>query len=93
MHAVDRGAPVGAATPLQVALLVPCHNEEATVAAVVAAFRESLPAARCHVFDSRSGDDTAARACAAGATVHPVALLARAMSFAVRSPTSRPTST
>ena len=60
--------------PLRVALLVPCHNEEATVAAVIAGFGESLPAARCHVFDNRSSDATAAIARAAGADVHPVAL-------------------
>jgi len=62
------------AQPLRVALLVPCHNEEATVATVVAGFRDSLPAARCHVFDNRSDDATAGIARAAGAQVHPVAL-------------------
>ncbi|MES5814672.1 glycosyltransferase family 2 protein [Pseudoxanthomonas sp. Soil82] len=65
------GAPAG---PLRIALLVPCHNEAATVAAVVAAFAVSLPQARCHVFDNRSDDATAAIARAAGAQVHAVAL-------------------
>jgi hypothetical protein len=74
MHAAEKGTPGSAAAPLRVALVVPCRNEAATVAAVVAAFRESLPAARCHVFDNRSEDDTAALARAAGATVHPVPL-------------------
>ena len=54
----DRTRDGGRAGPLQVALLVPCHNEAATVAAVVAGFRASLPAADCHVFDNRSDDGT-----------------------------------
>lgn len=76
MRSGDIGGGQGdqAGRPLQVALLVPCRNEEATVAAVVAGFRASLPAARCHVFDNRSSDATAAVARAAGAEVHPVAL-------------------
>lgn len=63
-----------AVPPLRIALLVPCRNEAATVADVVAAFGRSLPAARCHVFDNRSDDDTAAIARRAGAQVHAVAL-------------------
>ncbi|MCR6684976.1 glycosyltransferase family 2 protein [Pseudoxanthomonas sp.] len=60
--------------PLRIALLVPCRNEAATVAAVVADFAASLPQARCHVFDNASDDGTAAIARVAGAQVHPVAL-------------------
>lgn len=67
-------APAGVAAPLRVALLVPCHNEATTIAQVVDGFRRSLPAARCHVFDNRSSDATAAIARDAGAEVHPVAL-------------------
>jgi hypothetical protein len=59
---------------LRIALLVPCRNEAATVAAVVEAFRTSLPSATCHVFDNLSSDATAERARAAGAVVHPVGL-------------------
>ena len=70
----DRTRDGGRAGPLQVALLVPCHNEAATVAAVVAGFRASLPAADCHVFDNRSDDGTGAIARATGAQVHAVAL-------------------
>ena len=62
------------AAPLRIALLVPCRNEAATVAAVVADFTTSLPQARCHVFDNASDDGTAAIARVAGAQVHPVAL-------------------
>ena len=64
----------GEGAPLRIALLVPCRNEAATVAAVVDAFRASLPSATCHVFDNLSSDATAALARAAGATVHPVGL-------------------
>jgi len=56
-----------------VAVLIPCRNEAATVEAVVAGFRAALPDAAVHVFDNASTDDTAARAAAAGAFVHPVA--------------------
>ncbi|WP_372012835.1 glycosyltransferase family 2 protein [Pseudoxanthomonas sp. 10H] len=74
MHTAGKQAAAGGVEPLRIALLVPCRNESATVAAVVAAFAESLPAASCHVFDNRSDDDTAALARAAGARVHPVSL-------------------
>ena len=52
-----------------VAVLLPCHNEEATIAAVVAGFRAALPGARICVFDNASGDATVARAREAGADV------------------------
>ena len=74
MRATDGGPRAGTLQPLRVAVLVPCRNEAATVAAVVAAFAASLPEAECHVFDNRSDDGTAGIARAAGARVHPVAL-------------------
>ena len=52
-----------------VAVLLPCHNEEATIAAVVAGFRAALPGARICVFDNASADATVERARAAGADV------------------------
>ena len=52
-----------------VAVLVPCYNEEPTVARVVARFREELPGARVYVFDNNSTDRTAELAAAAGAAV------------------------
>lgn len=63
--------PGTAPTPLApaVAVLVPCRDEEATVASVVAGFREHLPNARVYVFDNGSADSTAERAAAAGAIV------------------------
>jgi glycosyltransferase involved in cell wall biosynthesis len=53
----------------RVAVLVPCFNEEAAVAAVVAGFRKVLPSAQIYVFDNNSTDRTAAVAREAGAEV------------------------
>jgi glycosyltransferase involved in cell wall biosynthesis len=53
----------------RIAVLVPCYNEEATVATVVRDFRASLPGAVIYVFDNNSHDATAARAREAGALV------------------------
>jgi len=50
-------------------VLVPCLDEAATVADVVAGFRAALPDATVYVYDNGSTDDTAARAAAAGAVV------------------------
>ena len=48
---------------------MPCYNEEATVAKVIADFRAALPAAEILVFDNNSTDDTRSVASAAGASV------------------------
>ncbi len=58
----------------RVAVVIPCYNEAATIAGVVAAFRAALPDARIWVFDNNSSDDTAAVAAKAGARVVPVGL-------------------
>lgn len=50
-------------------MLVPCYNEEAAVATVVADFRKALPAAEVYVYDNNSTDRTAAIAREAGAIV------------------------
>jgi len=52
-----------------VAVLIPCYNEEKTIAEVVRQFRTELPAAAVYVFDNNSSDQTAALAKKAGATV------------------------
>jgi glycosyltransferase involved in cell wall biosynthesis len=57
-----------------IAVVVPCHNEEATVAKVVADFRRALPQATVWVFDNASTDATAERARQAGARVRYVPL-------------------
>jgi glycosyltransferase involved in cell wall biosynthesis len=53
----------------EVAVLVPCYNEELTVGQVVADFRAALPGARVYVFDNNSTDRTAEEARRAGALV------------------------
>src|SRR5437879_6678139 len=54
---------------LRIAVLLPCFNEEAAVATVVADFRKALPAAEIFVYDNNSGDRTVEVARAAGAVV------------------------
>src|SRR6201747_2402663 len=54
---------------LRIAVLVPCFNEEAAVAIVVADFRKSLPLAEIYVYDNNSSDGTVAIAREAGARV------------------------
>lgn len=55
--------------PVQIAVLVPCYNEEATVGAVVRDFRAALPDATIYVYDNNSKDQTVANAKEAGAVV------------------------
>ena len=54
---------------LDVAILIPCHNEEMAIAAVVRDFRAQLPEARIFIFDNNSSDDTVRVASEAGAIV------------------------
>ena len=54
---------------MRIAVLVPCYNEEAAVATVVADFRKALPSAVVYVYDNNSRDRTALVACQAGAEV------------------------
>ncbi|HYX31371.1 MAG TPA: glycosyltransferase, partial [Pyrinomonadaceae bacterium] len=56
-------------TSQRIAILIPCHNEELTIAEVVRDFRSELPHAGIYVFDNNSTDMTVARARAAGATI------------------------
>lgn len=55
--------------PAQVAVVIPCHNEEVTVGKVVRDFRAALPGAFVLVVDNASTDRTAALAREAGAEV------------------------
>ncbi|MDR4305593.1 glycosyltransferase [Chelatococcus sambhunathii] len=57
------------AAPLKVAVLLPCYNEEAAIAEVVAGFRAVLPGADIYVYDNNSRDRTVERAVEAGAIV------------------------
>src|SRR5258708_20211405 len=54
---------------MRIAVLVPCFNEEAAVAGVVADFRKALPSAEIFVYDNNSSDRTVAVAREAGAQV------------------------
>jgi glycosyltransferase involved in cell wall biosynthesis len=56
---------------MKTAVLIPCHNEEQTIAHVVEAFRSSLPSATIYVYDNNSKDATARVAAQAGAVVRP----------------------
>jgi glycosyltransferase involved in cell wall biosynthesis len=52
-----------------VAVLIPCYNEEAAIGQVVRDFRAALPTARIYVYDNNSKDRTVEVARAAGAVV------------------------
>jgi hypothetical protein len=60
-----------------IAVLIPCHNEEATVGKVVRDFRQALPLARIYVYDNASTDGTREAALEAGATWRQVPLLGK----------------
>ncbi|HEY6908584.1 MAG TPA: glycosyltransferase family 2 protein [Myxococcales bacterium] len=61
--------PPAAAAGDGVAVVIPCHNEETSIAKVIADFRAALPRARVVVVDNASSDGTAACARSAGAEV------------------------
>ena len=67
--ASNEGLTESAAARLQVAVLVPCFNEERAIAKVVADFRAALPEAAVYVYDNNSTDRTVEAARAAGAVV------------------------
>ncbi len=50
-----------------IAVVIPCHNEEAAVGTVVRDFAAALPTAQIYVYDNSSTDSTADRAREAGA--------------------------
>ena len=52
-----------------IAVLVPCYNEEAAIAAVVRDFKRALPDANIYVYDNASTDRTSCAADVAGAIV------------------------
>jgi hypothetical protein len=58
-----------AAKAPSIAVLIPCHNEAATIARVVADFSTQLPGSSIYVYDNNSSDDTARLAREAGAQV------------------------
>ena len=54
---------------MNIAILLPCYNEEAAIAQTVAGFRAALPDALIYVYDNNSTDRTVEVAAAAGAIV------------------------
>lgn len=52
-----------------IAVILPCYNEEAAIAATIKGFAAALPGARIYVFDNNSRDRTVEVARAAGAIV------------------------
>jgi glycosyltransferase involved in cell wall biosynthesis len=53
----------------RIAVLLPCYNEEAAIAATVAGFKAALPGATIYVYDNNSRDKTREVAARAGAVV------------------------
>src|SRR3982074_1893901 len=72
----DPGAREFGAYP-RIAVLIPCHNEEATVGKVVRDFRSALPSATIYVYDNASTDGTREAALDAGAIWRQVAVLGK----------------
>src|SRR5437764_37585 len=63
------GADMEAQQQSRIAVLLPCYNEEAAVAATIAGFRAALPQATIYVYDNNSSDRTGEVAAKAGAIV------------------------
>jgi glycosyltransferase involved in cell wall biosynthesis len=61
----------------RIAVLVPCHNEAATIAGVVSGFRQALPLAEIYVYDNCSTDATAQIARDSGAVVKTEPLIGK----------------
>jgi glycosyltransferase involved in cell wall biosynthesis len=53
----------------KVAVMIPCYNEEMTIAKVIRDFRKQLPDAKIYVFDNNSTDSSLTKALDAGATI------------------------
>jgi len=57
---------------LQIALIVPCYNEEKTIVQVIKSFKAVMPQINIYVYDNNSTDQTIEKAKAAGANVYSV---------------------
>jgi glycosyltransferase involved in cell wall biosynthesis len=53
----------------KIAVLLPCYNEEAAIAATIGGFKAALPGSTIYVYDNNSSDRTQDAAAAAGAVV------------------------
>lgn len=54
---------------MDIAVILPCYNEEAAIEGVIKAFAKTLPTANIYVCDNNSSDHTAQKAIEAGAIV------------------------
>jgi glycosyltransferase involved in cell wall biosynthesis len=54
---------------MEIAILIPCYNEEQTIGQVITDFKEQLPDAKIYVYDNNSTDKTSEVALAHGAYV------------------------
>lgn len=61
--------PIDNANRRDIAVLIPCYNEEAAITEVITGFRKALPNSRIYVYDNNSKDGTVEKARAAGAIV------------------------
>ncbi len=55
--------------PASIAVIIPCYNEELTIAQVISAFKSAVPEADIYVFDNNSTDKTTEIAKSSGAEV------------------------
>jgi glycosyltransferase involved in cell wall biosynthesis len=72
LHKMNRLLPFtepGANQDPAIAILIPCFNEELTIASVISTFQSQIPGAGIYVFDNNSTDRTAEIAAQAGAVV------------------------
>ncbi len=69
MSSTERLAASAAAAGYQVAVLVPCYNEQHAIGKVIADFRAALPEAEIYVYDNNSTDGTVEAARQTGAIV------------------------
>ncbi len=68
LPSMNRDFHSGTALP-RIAVLIPCYNEAAAIATVIADFQRALPTATIYVYDNNSSDDTVKVAAQAGAIV------------------------
>lgn len=80
-------------TRTDVAVLIPCYNEEVTIAKVVDDFRAALPGAPIYVYDNNSKDATARIAADTAPSWWASRVRARATWYARCFATSRPSAT
>ena len=69
MNEQRRNEKVDQLASCQIAVVIPCYNEETAIAKVVKDFRAALPTADIYVYDNNSSDRTTEVARAAGAVV------------------------